>query len=148
MSGMDSVLRRVESMGMSGTERHWGLIPPDMAKRTRPQVARVGDGLVTLMPTSDSLRLNRVVGLGHRGEASEAMVDTIIERYRSARVKRFTVLLGPGPQAAEIERWLLRRRFTRRGGYALLLRDCRKPVPRAGRAHREAVGRILGEAFA
>jgi hypothetical protein len=85
------------------------------------------------------------------------VIDAIIGRYRSARVKRFTVLLGPGPQAAEIERWLVHRRFTRHGGYVLLLRDGRKPVmravtdlrvARAGRSHREAVVRILGEAFA
>lgn len=156
MSGLDGILRRIETMGIHGTERHWAHIPAELAKRARPQIARVGDGLATLMPASDSLRMNRVIGLGHRGEASEATIDGIIERYRSARVKRFSVLLGPGPQAAHIERWLLRRRFTRHGGYALLVRDCRQPVPRAvtdlrvgraARSHREAIVRILGESF-
>jgi hypothetical protein len=156
MPPRSGILRRIEAMSITGTERHWARIPADLARRVRPQVLPVGDGLATLMPRSDSLRMNRVIGLGHRGKASEATIDTIIARYQAARVKRFSVLLGPGPQSAEIERWLLRRRFTRRTGHLLLLRDCRKPVPRAetdlriaraGRTHREAVVRIVSESF-
>lgn len=151
-----ALLRRIEAMGVEGTEQHWKLIPPAVARRLKPQIIRVGDGLVTLLAKSDALRLNRVIGLGHRGEADESMVDGIIGHYRAAKVKRFSVLLGPGPQSAEIERWLIRRGLVRHGGYALHVRDLRTPVPsvmtklrvaRARRADDEAVVRILSESF-
>src|SRR5207244_1769845 len=96
-------------------------------------------------------------GLGHRGEASEAAIDEIVERYRQARVKRFSVLLGPGPQIPRITRWLEARGFVRDGGYALLLREggLRGPrvetdlrVERIGRKEAVSAVEILAEAFA
>src|SRR5438874_1933899 len=105
------LLRRIQVMANRGTERHWALIPADVAKRMRPEVVHVADALLTIMPKSNALRLNRACGLGHRGEASEAAIDEIVERYRQARVKRFSVLLGPGPQIPRITRWLEARGF-------------------------------------
>jgi hypothetical protein len=61
-------LRRVESMSISGTEGHWALIPPQLAKKLRPRVAHIADAYVTLLATSDSLRMNRVIGLGSLGQ--------------------------------------------------------------------------------
>jgi len=149
-------MRRIEAMNVSGAERHWALIPPDLGRRVRPRVARVGDGLLTLMEKSDSLRMNRVVGLGHRGEARESMIDALVATYRDAGLGRFAVMLAPGPQRAEIARWLRKRGFTRRGGHTVLLRDCRQPVPpltttvrvvRARRAERAAVVAIHAATF-
>ena len=149
-------MRRIEAMNVSGAERHWALIPPDLARRVRPRVVRIGDGLLTLMEKSDALRMNRVVGLGHRGAARESMIDTLIATYRDAGLQRFAVMLAPGPQRAEIERWLRKRGFTHKGGHAVLLRDCRQPLPpiattvrvvRARRADREAVVAIHAATF-
>lgn len=156
-SRLDGILRRIESMGVSGTERHWALIPPRLARRVRPRVVRVGDGILTLMEKSDSLRMNRVTGIGHRGAAKEAMIDAIIDHYRAANLDRFCWLMSPGPQVEEIARWLLKRGFEpHAGGHMLLLRDCRTPAPRVrstvriARARPKDAGtivRIYGESF-
>ncbi len=136
-------------MSVHAAEAHWSLIPPEITKRQRPQVARVGDGLVTILGTSDALRMNRVIGLGHRGLAKESMIDEIVDRYRVARRKRFSVLMSPGPQTETITRWLLERGFVQRGGLTLLLRDCRVPVSspksrvRVARARREDAATIV-----
>jgi hypothetical protein len=151
------LLRRIQVMTVSGTERHWALIPPATAKRLRPRVDHVADALLTMMARSDALRLNRVTALGHRGEASAAAIDTIIERYREAKIRRFSLLLGPGPQAERIRDWLEARGFRRHQGYVLLVRDARIPVPkvetdlsvrRTGRAEAARAVDVLAEAFA
>ena len=115
-------------MGMRGAERHWASIPPALVKRLRPRVGRVGDALLTLSETSDSLRLNRVVGFGCEGRARAGMVDEIVAFYRASKRRRFSLQLGPGPQAATISRWLLARGFRRHGGLSLLVRAGAKPV--------------------
>jgi hypothetical protein len=117
-------------MGVRATVAFWGIIPPELVKRVRPHVEPIGDGLLTLSGSSDALRMNRVIGLGHLGQAREHMIDRIIDRFRSARLGRFSLVLSPGPQAADIVAWLTRRGFQRRGGSALLVRDARQPVPR------------------
>src|SRR5215468_10192846 len=124
-----ALIRRVEAMAVRGTERHWGLIPDELAAKLRPRVERVGDALLTMLPKSDSLRMNRVIGLGHRGAAHEAMIDEIIERYRNAGIRRFSFLLSAGSQSDAISAWLGERGFEPHGGYTLLIRDARMPVP-------------------
>jgi GNAT superfamily N-acetyltransferase len=154
---MDALLSRIEAMGVRGREQYWSRMPPDLARRVRPRTAHVGDAFVTLMEKSDSLRVNRVIGMGHRGEAAPAMIDEIIELFRRARVARFSFELSPCRQADAIERWLTDRGFVRTSGYSLLIRDLGEPVARApsgvrvvraGRAHYDTVTRIFGETFA
>lgn len=151
-----TILRRIEAMSVVGLRRHWSLIPPDEAKRLRPRVARIGDGMMTMLETSEALRMNRVIGLGHRGRAREGMIDEIVAWYRAARLDRFSFHLSPGPQALKIRDWLKDRGFRQQVGHALLLRDCRQPVPRAPsqvrvvkatRSHGPAVVAILERCF-
>jgi GNAT superfamily N-acetyltransferase len=124
-------LRRAEAMNVAATEEHWALMPADLARRLRPRVTRVGDGLLTLAAGSDALRMNRVIGLGHRGAAQESMIDEIIAIYRAARLRRFSLMLSPGPQAQVITAWLRARGFLPRGGLLLLARDAHLPLPRS-----------------
>ncbi len=125
------LLRGIDAMGVRSTAAHWSLAPPDLARRLRVRVLRVGDALMTIAGASDALRMNRVLGFGHRGRARPAMVDEMIAAARAAKLCRFALMLGPGPQAARIERWLTARGFTRDRGLSLLMRDARLPVPRA-----------------
>jgi GNAT superfamily N-acetyltransferase len=150
------LLLEIEAMSIRSAAAHWSLIPDELALSARPQVLRVGDALLTVMPKSDALRMNRVTGLGHLGMASEAVIEEIVARYRAARVKRFSVLLRPGVQAPAIESWLARRGFRAHGGHLLLVRDSRLPSPRpatalrvqrASRQQRETVVRVLAESF-
>jgi GNAT superfamily N-acetyltransferase len=143
-------------MSIRGAEWQWSLIPPDQAKRLRPCLARIGDSLLTGLGSSDSLRMNRVIGLGHCGGTKEPMIDEIVAWYRDARIRRFSVLLGPGPDTQRLKRWLGKRGFRQHGGHALLLRDCRDPIPeaaaevrpvRAGRRHAGAIVAIHAQCF-
>lgn len=123
-------LRRVEAMSISGTEGHWALIPPQLAKKIRPRVAHIADAYATLLETSDSLRMNRVIGLGSLGQATERSIDEIIAFFRAARLRRFSILLCPGPQSEAITRWLRARGFQPGAGHALMARVGGEPIPR------------------
>jgi acetyltransferase (GNAT) family protein len=123
-------LRRVEAMSISGAEGHWALVPSDVARKLRPRVARIADGYLTLLETSDSLRMNRVIGLGHRGAATERSIDEILAFYRAARLRRFSLLLSPGPQFETITNWLRARGFRPGAGHALLAREIGRPIRR------------------
>jgi hypothetical protein len=113
-------------------------------------VARIGDSLATLLETSDSLRMNRVVGLGHRGLATRHTIDEIIAFFRAAKLKRFSILLCPGPQAETIAGWLRAKGFKPGSGQAVLARDGGKPVPSPGtdlriaRARRSDAAAMVG----
>lgn len=143
------LLRGIEAMGIRATERFWSVMPAEVAQRMRPRVVRVGDGLATIAGGSNALRMNRVIGLGHQGLARESLIDEIIALYRQAKLRRFSVMMSPGPQAERITEWLLARGFTRHGGHSLLVRDARETVPtlrsavRVARARRADVEAIL-----
>src|SRR5262249_39019903 len=118
-------------MSISGAEGHWALLPPRLGKKLRPRVAHIADAYATLLETSDSLRMNRVIGLGSRGEATEDSIDEIIAFFRAARLRRFSILLCPGPQFGAISGWLRARGFEPGAGQALRARDGGQPIPRA-----------------
>lgn len=115
-------------MAVAGTERKWDAMPPALARKLKARRARIADGYATALGASDALRQNRVVGLGHRGRASARAVDDLIAFYAAAGVPRFSVMVSPGPQRAQVERWLEWRGFVRHGGDALLRRDARTPL--------------------
>ena len=121
-------LRAAEAMNVAATLEHWSLVPADLARRLQPRVLSIGDALLTLA-RGRALRMNRVIGLGHRGEAREEMIDRLIEIYREAGVRRFSVLMSPGPQSERVSGWLRARRFRTRGGLMMLARDARVPLP-------------------
>ncbi len=124
-----AMLRSIERMAQHGTEAHWKRMPADFAARAKARTAWIGDAFLTSLAGSDSLRMNRVIGFGHRERVRERLLDAIIAFYREGRVRRFSLLMSPGPHAQRIESWLLARGFRRTRGHALLVRDARRPVP-------------------
>lgn len=146
---LERLLRDAEAMGIAATERKWRTIPPGLARRLRPRTAHVADAFATSLGSSDSLRMNRAIGFGHRGQASERALDDIVAFYAGTGVPRFSLVLGPGPQAVEIARWLERRGFERHGGDLLLRRDLRTPLEAPGGSIvvRRARGRAIETAY-
>jgi hypothetical protein len=137
-----ALLRDIEAMGVRGNEAHWRCMPPELVRRLEPRTAHLGDAFVTSLSGSESLRMNRVIGLGHRGRAKRSTVDDIIRFYQDQQVDRFSISLSPGPQSAKIAPWLMARGFSRRPGLVLLVRDARGPLPVASpgiAVHRAAV---------
>ena len=63
------LLAGIEAMGMRATEAFWATHAARGGRTRAAARGTGGDGLLTLCANSDALRLNRVVGLGHRGEA-------------------------------------------------------------------------------
>jgi len=126
-----SLFARIAAMEIRGRERHWSLMPPELARRLKPRVERVGDGLATLLPKSDSLQMNRVVGLGSRGSVSAATVGELVALYRSARLRRFSVELPAGPRARATEARLVAAGLRTHRSFSLLLRDLSHPIARA-----------------
>ncbi|HTO91304.1 MAG TPA: hypothetical protein VMJ70_09250 [Candidatus Sulfotelmatobacter sp.] len=122
------LLGRVESMAVRARERHWALLPEALARRLKPLGRRFADGFATLMSGSESLRVNRVIGVGHRQRVSRALLAEIIQFYRDAGIHRFGFELGPGPQFRELGEWLEVLGLVRRGGFSLYLRDLRRPI--------------------
>src|SRR5262245_38115532 len=117
-----ALFRRIEAMNVRGRQRTWAYIPPALARRTQSRVIRIADGVATLMKRSDSLRVNRVIGLGNRGEATAGTIDRLIAIYREHRIPRFSLEVAPGPQAEALDRWLAARGFSRGHGYSVLAR--------------------------
>lgn len=129
-ANLPQLLSLIEASDVRAKQQHWALIPPELAVKLRARTSPVADGFMTLAAKSDSLRMNRVIGLGHRGEASERAIEETIAFYRAAKLRRFSMMLSPGPQSEQITRWLVARGFVRHGGHALLVRDGRLPVAR------------------
>jgi len=144
-----ALLRRIEAMAVRSRANHWSLMPPEVSRRLGAGVARFGDALATRLTRSNALRSNRVIGFGHRGGASQAALDRIVGWYREAGVRRFSLLLGPGPQRARIAGWLEARGFRHHEGYVMLLRPpapvprSRQGAPRVTRASRAEAGTVV-----
>ena len=142
-------------MNVSGAREHWALMPPGLARRSGARVIRVGDGLLTMLPTSDMLRMNRLVGLGRSRPARPSMIDAAVALGREAGVASLSVLPAAGPRQARIMGWLTRRGFRRKGGHVVLVRDLRElprveagvRVARMRRDQGEAVLRVHEDAF-
>jgi len=143
------LLARIAAMEVRGRQRHWSFIPAALARRLRPRVVSVADGLATLMAASDALHVNRVVGLGRRRVAKPSDLEGLIAIYREAGLRRFRLELPPGPFARASEAAVLARGFRRTGAYALLVRDLSRPIasatagPRVSRARRRELGEAV-----
>lgn len=135
-------------------EAHWACMPAALRRALGARTAWVGDAFLTAGRTGDSLRINRVVGLGSRLRPTAARLGEIIAAYRDVRVPRFSVMVAPGPHAATARRLLRAHDFVRHGSHLKLARRTAPPPPavetslrvrRVGRTHARSFARILGE---
>ena len=98
--------------------RQVALAPTAELARTVP----FGDGCYVLDEHNSgefaSQNTNRVEHLGVDGQASEVLVDQLIERYAKSGVPRFFVYVSPSSQAKELATWLVARGLEK-GEYGL-----------------------------
>src|SRR5690349_6814619 len=59
------------------------------------QVEQIGSAILLLAPNVDILLLNRVIGLGLREPATEALITAVIARFQAAGIRNFGVQLSP-----------------------------------------------------
>lgn len=80
--------------------------PPALAASLGLTLFTDGGTVVSLAPAFDVLALNRVVGLGVHGSASEGQLDRILALARGAGVRRLFVQLAPVAGPEHLVAWL------------------------------------------
>lgn len=149
-------VRRHERIEMDYWRDWFEAAPPEVAARHGISAEPSEGCVLLLMPRVDVLSFNRVVGLGLEKPVSEAQLDGIAARYRTAGAPRYFVPLSPAAEPAEVRDWLLARGLTRFNRWAKLERDVETPVPEVrtdarieeiGPEHAAHTGRILREGF-
>jgi hypothetical protein len=75
------------------------------------RVQRIGGGVLLLAERLDILLWNRVIGLGVREPATEALLDQIIATYQHAGLRNFGVQVSPASLPASLPAWLAERNF-------------------------------------
>lgn len=88
-------------------------LPLDFAERYGIHIEKKGSATLFLASGIDKAMLNRVVGLGLREPATEAMVDDIMETFRRANVCGYMVQVSPAATPNGLSHWLERRGMVR-----------------------------------
>lgn len=119
------------------------------------RLQRVGDALCSVTSTEPSTLLNRVLGLGSRGEPSIAQLQKIRGIYATTGVSRFFLHLHPELRSPDVLSRLHDARYCRYRGWMKFTRD-REPVGaaltdlsvrRIGAAEATAFAAIAAPAF-
>ena len=87
-----------------------------------------GGASATMMESYPSLFYNRVLGLGIKQPATEAMLDAIIELYNQHKLL-LRIPLSPYAQPGDLPVWLNDRGFKQTGNLAKMIRG-NEPPPR------------------
>jgi len=148
-------VRHHERMELEYWRDWFEAVPPGVAQRYGTACEMAEGTLLLLMPRVDVLMFNRVLGLGLEKPVTEAQLDGILARYRSAGAPRFFIPFSPAAEPQEAGAWLESRGLTRYNRWAKLERGIEN-IPEArtdarieeiGPEHREAFGRVLQEGF-
>lgn len=109
----------------------WAAAPPALAAALGLHVRAVAGATLLLAPAIPSAQFNRVIGLGNRGEVSEAELEAVASCYRAVGVKSWWVQVSPSAQAASVIGQLAARGFAlpARKAWAKLVRDDRPLAP-------------------
>jgi hypothetical protein len=69
-------------------------------------IMRIASALVLITTKIDLVLFNRVIGLGIKEPATEAIVDEIVVAYRNAGIRNFAVQVSPTAQPPDLSTWL------------------------------------------
>jgi hypothetical protein len=116
---------------------------------------RLGSARLLCASDLDILAYNRVVGLGVGSTVDDEMLETVIEWYRDAAVKRFFIQLSPPVATPDLVGRLAQRGFTHHNNWVKLYRDASPPlethtdlrIEKVGPEQANAFGEIFVEAF-
>jgi len=92
--------------------------PPDWNIHTR----RIGGAVCLCAPDVPVMIFNRVIGLGIREPATEALLDEIRSHYQQMGVRTYGVQFSPSAQPIDLVKWLAARQFTARDNWAKVYR--------------------------
>lgn len=119
------------------------------------RVERIGSAIALVASQIPIMLFNRVVGLGLREPATEAMLDDLVALYREAGVTKFAVQVSPAAQPAELPAWLEARGLSARDHWAKVYRPATAPpevstdlrIETTGLEHAEAFAQVACTAF-
>jgi GNAT superfamily N-acetyltransferase len=106
MDDLKQLTRRAEQTEATAIADIMLSVPPAESARLE-LVLHMDSGVVaSLIPTVDSLTLNRVVGLGTCMPATEAQLDRILDLARASGVKRLFLQVPPTAEPDSLTGWL------------------------------------------
>jgi GNAT superfamily N-acetyltransferase len=121
--------------------------PAAFARETGLHVERIGSAVAVVMERVPHILFNRVIGLGLREPATEAMVDRIVDLYQPHGV-RFAVQLSPAAQPAALPGWLAARGVQRGDSWLKFIRGVEPPPPAPTDLRIAAIGPEWAAAYA
>jgi len=121
--------------------------PPAHAARIGLVARSLGDVLVMTCPGGgfDRGHFNHPIGLGVLAPASEELIDTLIDGFRSAGVSRFMLLEQPECRPVEYCDWLLAAGLQPKGAWERVVRGGEKLGPVAPLERAISVERVSDE---
>ncbi len=152
LSEIARVAERAE--GDATVDSHRAL-SPDFAEEQGFKIERPGSGYAVMLRSVDEIFFNRVFGLGLVEPITEKLVDELMDRYRSAGVRRFAVQLSPAAQPAQAADWLTARGFRFADNWAKVYRGTEPPpeiptslvVREIGPEHASDFSRVVRSGF-
>jgi len=132
-----------------------GAVSQSTARALGIGTRRIGSAQLLCASDLDVLGYNRVVGLGVKNNVDDETLESIIEWYRDAGVKRFFVQLNPSVATPDLVGRLAQRGFTHHNNWVKLCRDTSPPlethtdlrIEKIGPEHATAFGEVFAEAF-
>lgn len=127
---------------------------PAFKQKMGIQIHTVGDVSATMMESQPTLFYNRVLALGVKQPATEAMLDEIIALYRRHKLS-LRIPLSPYAQPGDLSAWLVDRGFKHTGNLAKMIRGNETPprietdlrIERVGASEAAVFGSIFARAF-
>jgi hypothetical protein len=87
-------------------------LPRVLQVRFGIRVARIGGGVALLASGSDTLAINRTIGMGLRGGCCDADLHAVTAEYAAAGIERFVIQWSPAASARYTAEWFAARGFT------------------------------------
>lgn len=146
----------LETSEMAAWFDFFSAAPNSTAKKDSPICTLAIDGAIaTRVSNADVLALNRVVGLGLRGAATDEQIDRLIRFYADAGVTRFFIQWSPDARPADFPSQLAAKGFRHYNNWVKLYRDTATPPPvstdlavrQIDADQAQAFGRITADCF-
>ena len=122
-------IAEINELGEAEAQANYFLCaPPEFAHPFRVGVKRFGSTSVSMIPVLDHPLLNRILGFGMGGTATETMLDEAIAFLQEAGCKNYLAQVSPMALPTEYPEWLSARGFKPGRNWAKMYRG-NEPAP-------------------
>jgi hypothetical protein len=124
--GVGPVARDAERIDAAAWADLCSAASPEVAARFGIRGWLEGDIAIGMVRAFDLLTLNRVVNLGMREPAPPSLIESLVDRYRDARVPRFMIQLSPDARPNALGGMLISRGFVQQNNWMKLYHALRE----------------------